>query len=198
VTAGGIANLGGIDRTVSGNIFWQAAKLSNGGVLRPLTEDLLLQGMDLVRERGGRVITDLMSDLAIIRRYHESLRADVFFALNSIKALGPKIGLGRDQEEMVGGEESEGETPYEFSGIPWRAEPFFAANQIAGFNRECFWIGHGDNEVPRPIAEIFGEDMVSFFARTANTTFEVDSYWQGQLLSDNPPAGVKFVDIAES
>lgn len=198
VTAGGTANLGGIDRTVAGNIFWQSNKLSNGGTLRPFTEDLLLQGLDLIRERGGRVITDWMSDLAIIRRYHESLRADTFFALNSIKALGDKIGLGRAEGQMQSGEKSEGETPYEFSNIPWRAEIFFAANTIIGFNRECFWIGHGDNEVPRPIAEIFGEDMVSFFARTANTTFEVDSYWQGQLLSDNPPAGVKYTDIAES
>ena len=198
VTAGGTANLGNIDRTVIGNIFWASNKLANGGVLRPLTEDLMLQGMDLIRERGGRVITDWMSDLAIIRRYHESLRADVFFALTSIKELGNKIGLGRSQEDMVGGEDSEGETPYAFSGIPWRAESFFAANNLIGFNRECFWIGHGENEVPRPVAEIFGEDMVSFFARTANTSFEVDSYWQGQLLSDNPPAGLKIVDVAES
>lgn len=198
VTAGGLSNLGNIDRTTTGNIFWQSNKLSNSGTLRPLTEDLMLQGLDLVRERGGRVITDWMSDLAIIRRYHESLRADTFFALTSIKELGSKIGLGRSNEEMTGGEDSEGETPYQFSGIPWRAESFFAANNLIGFNRECFWIGHGENEVPRPVAEIFGEDMVSFFARTANTSFEVDSYWQGQLLSDNPPGGLKITDVAES
>lgn len=198
VTAGGLANLGGIDRSVAGNIFWTGSKLTTGGALRPLTEDLMLQLMDLIRERGGRVISDWMSNLAIIRRYHESLRADAFFALNSMKALGGKIGLGREAGEMRDGEDSEGETPYEFSSIPWRAETFFVANQIAGFNRECFWIGHGDNEVPRPLSEIFGEDMISFFARTANTTFEVDSYWQGQLISDNPPAGGKIMDVAES
>lgn len=195
---GGLANLGGIDRTVVGNIFWQASKLSNSGTLRPLTEDLMLQGLDLTRERGGRVITDYMSDLAIIRRYHESLRADTFFALNSIKELGNKIGLGRSQSDMVDGENSEGETPYEFSGIPWRAEMFFAANQILGFNREHFWIGHGENDVPRPISEIFGDDMISYFTPTANTTFEVVSYGQFQLLCDNPPAGFKIVDVAES
>lgn len=198
VAAGGLANLGGIDRTVSGNIFWQSNKLSNSGTLRPLTEDLLLQLMDTIRERGGRVITDWMSDLALLRRYHESLRADTFFALNSIKALGDKIGLGRSEEGIQGGENSEGETPYEFSGIPWRAEMFFAANQLIGFNREHFFVGHGDNEVPRPISEIFGEDMVPFFTQTPNTTFEVVSYGQFQLMSDNPPAGGKIVDIAES
>lgn len=198
VTAGGLANLGNIDRSTTGNIFWQGNVLSNSGTLRPLSEDLMMQLIDLIRERGGRVITDWMSDLAIIRRYHESLRADVFFALTSIKELGDKIGLGRAEGQMQSGEDSEGETPYQFSGIPWRAETFFAANQLAGFNRECFYVGHGDNEVPRPIAEIFGEDMVSFFARTANTTFEVDSYWQGQLLCDNPPAGGIVKDVAES
>lgn len=197
-TGGGLANLGGIDRSTAANIFWTGNKLSNSGTLRPLTEDLMMQLIDLIRERGGRVITDWMSNLAIIRRYHESLRADVFFALTSIKELGDKIGLGRTESQMQSGENSEGETPYQFSGIPWRAEAFFAANALAGFNRECFYIGHGDNEVPRPIAEIFGEDMVSFFARTANTTFEVDSYWQGQLLCDNPPAGGIIYDVAES
>lgn len=197
-TGGGLANLGGIDRSVAGNIFFQASKLSNAGVLRPLSEDLMLQGLDLTRERGGRMITDYMSDLAIIRRYHESLRADTFFALNSIKALGDKIGLGRDDDAMKGGEDSEGETPYQFGSIPWRAEMFFAANELIGFNREHFWIGHGENDVPRPIAEIFGEDMVSYFTPTANTTFEVVSYGQFQLMSDNPPAGFKVVDVAES
>src|SRR4029077_21162772 len=91
VTAGGLSNLGNIDRSVAANIFWTSNKLSNGATLRPLSEDLLLQGMDLIRERGGRVITDWMSDLAIIRRYHEALRADVFFALNSVAELGPKV-----------------------------------------------------------------------------------------------------------
>lgn len=197
-TLGGLSNLGNIDRGTAGNIFWQSSVFSNSGTLRPLTEDLMLQGLDAVRERGGRVITDYMSDLAILRRYHESLRADTFFALNSIKELGSKIGLGRSNSEMEGGEDSEGETPYQFSGIPWRAEMFFAANKLVGFNREHFWIGHGENDVPRPISEIFGEDMTPYFTPTANTTFEVVSYGQFQLLCDNPPAGFQIKDIAES
>lgn len=196
--AGGTALLGGIDRSVAGNIYWQSNLFSNAGVNRPLTEDLLLQSMDVVRERGGRTISDWMSDLALLRRYHESLKADVFFALNSVQALGSKVGIGRSQKDMEGGENSEGETPYEFSNIPWRAEMFFAPNQLIGFNREHFMIGHGDNEVPRPISEVFGEDMVPFFTGTNNTTFEVVSYGQFQLLSDNPASGVKITDIAEA
>ena len=192
-----VGNLGNIDRSVAGNEWWQATVLANGGVLRPLTEDLLLQGMDQCRERGGVVITDLVSNLNIIRRYHESLRADTFFALSAVKQFGDKVGVGRDADQMKDGEKTEGETIYEFSGVPWRAEIFFDANKILGLNREHIFIGHGENEVPRPISEIF-DDMVPFFTSTANTTFEVVGYWQGQMICDAPTALVRFDDIAET
>lgn len=192
-----VGNAGGIDRSASGNKIWQATVLSNSGVLRPLTEDLLLQLMDTIRERGGAVISDWMSNLPIIRRYHESLRADVFFALNSVEALGSKVGIGRSNEAMRSGEKSEGETPYQFSSIPWRAEQFFDANTLIGFNREHFFIGHGENEVPQPLSEIFDE-QTPFFTTTANTTFEVVSYGQFELLCDMPSAGGKVKDLAET
>lgn len=192
-----VGNLGGIDRTATGNKIWQGTVLSNSGTLRPLTEDLLMQGMDTTRERGGAVVTDFMSNLPILRRYHESLRADVFFALNSVEELGKKVGIGRSESSMQSGEKSEGETPYQFSGIPWRSEMFFDANTLIGFNREHFFIGHGENEVPQPLSEIF-DDMVPFFTSTNNTTFEVVSYWQGELLCDNPPASFKIKDVAET
>ncbi len=192
-----VGNLGGLDRSAAGNKIWQSTVLSNSGTNRPLTEDLLLQGLDTTRERGGSTVTDFMSNLPIIRRYHESLRADVFFALNSVEALGSKVGVGRDQEAMASNKDSEGETPYAFSGIPWRAEMFFDANQLIGFNREHFFIGHGENEVPQPLSEIFDE-QTPFFTTTANTTFEVVSYGQFELLCDNPMSGFKVKDIAES
>lgn len=192
-----VGNLGAIDRTAAGNKIWQGTVLSNGGTLRPLTEDLIMQGMDTTRERGGAIVSDFMSNLPIIRRYHESLRADVFFALNAVEPLGKKVGIGRAAGDMQSGENSEGETPYQFSGVPWRAEMFFDANTLIGFNREHFFIGHGENEVPQPLSEVF-DDMTPFFTSTANTTFEVVSYWQGELLCDNPPASFKVKDIAET
>lgn len=193
-----VGDIGGIDRGTAGNEFFEAYVSGNSGTNRPWTEDLMIAGLDTVRERGGELITDLVSNLPILRRYHEGLREDVFFAMGSIKALGGKVGIGRDEEGMKSGAESEGETIYRFSGIPWRAEMFFDANKIVGFNREHFFIGHGENEVPRPISEIFGDDMVSFFTTTSNTTFEVVSYWQAELLGDKPTASVIFEDIAES
>ena len=193
-----VGNLGNINRATPGNEYWQATVLAGTppGTLRPWTEDLALQGMDICRERGGVVISDLISNLAIIRRYHENLRADTFFALQAVKEFGGKVGVGRDAEAMQSGKDSGGETPYEFSGIPWRAEPFLDANKIIGLNREHLWIGHGENEVPRPLSEIFDE-MTPFFTSTPNTTFEVVSYWQGQLLCDQPTALVRWDDIAE-
>lgn len=192
-----VGNIGGINRSTAGNEWWQATVLSNGGTLRPLTEDLMLQGMDTTRERGGAIITDYMSNLNILRRYHESLRADTFFALSAIEPLGGKVGLGRKKGAMASTEESEGETPYQFSGIPWRAEMFLDANKVLGLNTEHLIIGHGENEVPRPLSEIF-DDMISFFTPTANTDFDVVGYWQGELLGDAPTSLVQFADIAES
>lgn len=191
-----VGNLGGINRSTAGNEYWQASVLANGGTLRAFTEDLALQGMDLCRERGGVQITDLISNLAILRRYHESLRADTFFALQAVKAFGDKVGIGRSQDQMQDGEQSEGETVYQFSGIPWRAEPFLDANKIVGINREHLWIGHGENPVPRPISEIF-DGQVPYYTSTTVTGFDVETYWQGELLCDMPTSLIRWDDIAE-
>lgn len=192
-----VGNIGGINRATAGNEYWQSSELDNGGTLRPLTEDLLLQGQDLTRERGGKPVTDYMSNLAIIRRYHEYLREDTFFNLGQIKEFADGVGVGRDEGAMDSSEGGEGDTPYRFSGTPWRAEPFMDANRIYGFNREHFWIGHGENEVPRPLSEIF-DDMVPYFKSTDNADFEVVSYFQGELLGDNPMASFVVKDVAES
>lgn len=193
-----VGNIGGINRATAGNEYWQATVLGNGGTLRPATEDLLIEGMDICRERGGGVITDFVSNLKIIRRYHESLRSDTFFALQAVKAFGGKVGVGRDEDAMKRGEPTSGETIYEFSGIPWRAEMFFDANKILGLNRAHVYIGHGENEVPMPLSEVFGDDMTPFFTSTANTTFEVVGYGQLELISDDPTSLIRYDDIAES
>lgn len=192
-----VGNLGGINRSTAGNEFWQSTVLDNSGTNRPMTEDLLLQGLDITRERGGKPVTDFMSNLNIIRRYHESLREDTFFAMGQVKEFGAGVGKGRDEGGMSSGADSDGETIYRFSGIPWRAEMFMDSNRLIGFNRDHFFIGHGENEVPQPLSEIF-DGMVNFFTDTANTTFEVVSYWQGELICDNPPASFTVRDIAES
>lgn len=194
-----VGNLGGINRSTAGNEFWQATVLGNSGTNRPLTEDLMLEGMDTQRERGGSRITDLMSNLKIIRRYHEMLREDVFYSMGKVSPLASGSGLGRDEDTMRGGGEDggQGETPYMFSGIPWRAEMFMDANRIWGFDRDALTLVHGENDMPAPLSEIF-DDMVSYFTPTANTTFEVVSYWQAELVSDRPTALVGWEDIAES
>lgn len=192
-----VGNIGGLNRATAGNEYWQSSEIDNGGTLRPLTEDLLLQGQDLCRERGGKPVSDYMSNLAIIRRYHEYLREDTFFNLAQVKEFGDGVGVGRDEGAMDASENGEGDTPYRFSGVPWRAEVFMDANRIYGFNREHFWIGHGENDVPRPLSEIF-DDMVPYFKATDNADFDIVSYYQGEMLGDNPPASFVVKDIAES
>ena len=189
-------NFGGINRSTAGNEYWESAVLENSGTNRALTEDLMLQLEDLVREKGGAKLNAYMSNLAIIRRYHELLKDDVFYAMSSPQALdgggaGRKGGSG--QKGKKGGD---GRSIYKFSGKPWHVEPYFAANTIIGMDTEHFYIGHGENAAPRPVSEIF--DGTPFFRQTSNATFEVAWYWQGQLLSDNPAAGAKIEDVAES
>lgn len=190
--------LGGIDRSAAGNSFWKSTVLSNGGVLRSLTEDLLITAADNVRERGGVAITDYMANNAIMRRYHELIRADTFFALQSVGKLGSKVGIGRSEDAIKSGKNSMGETPYQFSDTPWRSEQFMDANKLLGINRDSFSIGYSESELPEPTSEAFGDENIPFFTRTANTSFDVEHYWQGQLICDNPMANLMVSDIAES
>lgn len=192
-----VGNLGGLNRSTTGNDYWQGNVLDNSGTNRPASDDLFLQLLDLIRERGGVPVTDWMSNYAIIRRYHESLQDDVFYSMGRVREFEGAVGRGRNEEAFQGGEESEGETPYRFSGIPWRAEPFFRANRILGLNRDHVFVGYGENEVPQPLSEIF-DDLVPFFTSTSNTTFEVVSYGQYEELCDNPGALGVIEDVAES
>lgn len=181
---------GGIDRGTAGNEYWESIVLDNSGTNRALTEDLLLQGMDGAREKGGGMLNAFLSNLAIVRRYHEILRNDTIFSFGTVGPLSGGIG----RKETKPGED--GKTPYEFSGIPWHVDPYFAANTIVGLDTAHFFLGVGENDVPRPISEIF--ENIPFFRQTTSATFEVAWYFQCELLSDNPAAGVKWEDIAES
>jgi len=186
-----VGNYGGINRSTAGNEFWKSVVLSNSGTNRPLTEDLLLQALDAAREKGGTQLSHFITNLAIVRRYHEMLAAERFVALSSPSAIGG--GFGR---KSMGADSKEGATPYEFSGIPIHVDPYFTNNTIVGIDSKHFFLGVGENETPRPISEIF--DNVPFFTQTANTTWEVRWYYQMELLSDNPASGVKIEDVAEA
>ena len=190
-----VATIGGIDRSVAGNEFWKSPVLSNSGVARALTEDLWLQAEDQVREKVGAKLTNWFMNLAIGRRYHEIIRADTFFTAGRAEPLGG--GIGRDGNGSQGaGADGDGKSPYEFSGVAVHFDPFFESNTIVGFDRSHFFLGVGDNETPAPISDIF--DNIPFFRQTANASFQVAWYWQGQLITDSPPAGVQIKDIAES
>ncbi len=188
VTAG---KYGNINRSTAGLEFWKSVVMSNSGTNRPLTEDLLLQAMDGVREKGGGMLTHWISNLALVRRYHEMLASERYFALSQPGSIGG--GIGRKKQD---GSSEDGQTPYEFSGIPWHVDPYFNANTIVGLDSSHFFLGVGDNDVPRPISEIF--DDVPFFKQTTSATFEVNWYYQMELLSDNPAAGCQVQDIAEA
>lgn len=189
-----VGNIGGVNRSTAGNEFAEGNVLDNSAAgNRPLSEDLLLQGDDLVAERGGDQITDYVTNAAIIRRYHEELRGETIATMGKVGVVGG--GLGRDEKAMQSGAKSEGGTPYMFSNKAVHRDLFFDANRILGLNRKSWVIGHGENELPAPIGSIFD---VPLFKRTSNASFEVDHYWQGELICDNAPSNVKYEEIAES
>lgn len=190
VTTGVVAHVGGLNRGTAGNEYWASPVLSNSGSNRPLTEDLLLQGEDAVREKGGGRLTHWFSNLAIGRRYHEMLRADTIMSFGTHAPLSG--GMGRQGGEA----RDDGKSPYEFSGTPWHFDPFFDANTVVGFDKSHFFIGTGENDLPKPISEVF--DGQPFFTETSNAAYQVRWYWQGQFMTDNGAAGVKLEDIAEA
>ena len=185
-----VGDYGGIDRGTAGNEFWEAPVLSNSGTNRAFSEDLGLQGLDAAREKGGGMCDAIISNLRVARRYHSILRDETVYSLGRIAPIDG--GLGRKKVDPG----KEGRTPYEFSGIPWHADPYFTNNVIIGLDTKHFFLGVGENDVPRPISEIF--DNIPFFRQTSNATFEVAWYYQMELLSDNPAASFKLEDIAES
>lgn len=189
-----VGDYGGIDRGTAGNEFWESVVLANAGVNRPLTEDLMLQALDGSREKGGGKTSHILSNLAIVRRYHEMLAAERFFALSGPGTLSG--GIGRKNFGDGSDAKGDGATPYSFSGIPWHVDPYFHNNVIVGLDSQHFYLGVGENDVPRPISEIF--ENVPFFKTGANASFDVNWYYQMELISDNPAAGWKIEDVAEA
>lgn len=193
-----VGNIGGINRGTVGNEYWQGNVFSNGGTLRPMTEDLILQGEDQTRERGGKQVSRYLLNSAIARRYHGDLLGDRMFMMNRIQGLGPEgVGIGRTGVDLDGSEDGTGESIYTFSGKPVHIEPYGRANTILAWNDDHFFLGYDGTEVPTPLSEIF-DDLVPFFTMTTSAKFDCWHYWQAQLLSDNPQAGCKWEDIAES
>jgi len=187
-----VGDYGGVDRATAGNEWWEATVLANGGTNRPWEEDLSLQACDNARLKGGGKIDCWMSNQAIVRRYYEQMAGERFLSIspgqNLSGGLGPK-GTGQAAKD-------DGRTVYNFGGIGWHVDPYFEPNTIVGLDKAHLWVGHGDNETPRPISEIF--DNIPFFRQTSNATFEVAWYYQMELLCDAPSRFVKIEDIAES
>lgn len=195
-----VGNLGNINRSTTGNRFYQGNVLSNGGTLRAFTEDWLIQGENLMRERGGVQPDRYVANSNILQRYHGDLVTDRYFAYNKVQALGAggeKVGFGREGMDLENSKDGTGTTPYILSGKPFHVEPYLRANRILGINDSHFFIGHDGVEVPTPLSEIF-DDMVPYFTTTGSAKFDVWHYWEAQVLSDNPQAGIQFQDVAES
>ena len=195
-----VGNYGGINRATSGNEYWGSTVFGNSGTNRPLTEDLAMHAMNVARMRGGKPIDCWVSNSAILRRYHEELSDRIFIQAQKIASVteqGQKVGYGRADDFDGQDDASDGESPYVLCGKPWKEEPFFRANTMVGINKESMWIAHDGIEVPTPLGEIF-EGMVDYFKRTTSATFEVDHYWEAELVTDSPLVHCRINDVAES
>lgn len=187
-----VGNYGAINRSTAGNEFWESAVLSNSGSNRALTEDLLLQAFQYARLKGGGQTKAIISNENLIRRYHEMLKGDLIYSFGKVEPLSGGSGRKGDAEKR----DDTGSTPYQFSGVPWHVDPHFQANTIVGIDTNHLWIGHGENATPMPVNEIF--EGVEKYRRGTTAAFNVDFYWQADLLSDNPAAHWKIEDVAEA
>lgn len=195
-----VGNIGTIDRTAAGNGSFKGNVLSNGGTLRAFTEDLLIDGENLMRERGGVQPSRYAANGNVIKRYHGDLIVDKYYTFNKIAGVGAngeKAGFGREGMDLDNSKDGKGETPYTMSGKPLHQEPYLRANRIIGWHDDHFFIGHDGIEVPTPLSEIF-DDMIPYFTHTGSAKFDVWHYWEAQVLSDNAQAGIVYEDIAES
>lgn len=195
-----VGNIGGVNRSTAGNEDFRGNVLSNGGVLRAFTEDLLIDGENLMAQRGGLQCSRYAANDSILKRYHNDLVSDRYFAYNKIEPLGAggqKVGFGREGMNLESTADSTGETPYTLSGKPFHVERYLRANRIIGWHDDHVFIGHDGIEVPTPLSEIF-DDMVPYFTSTGSAKFDVWHYWEAQLLMDNPQAGIQWQDVAES
>jgi hypothetical protein len=71
--------------TVSGANFWKANILSNSGVNRELSIDLMLQALDVARKKSGKRIKRMRMGLGQRRKYVNLLLPDVRFAPTELK-----------------------------------------------------------------------------------------------------------------
>lgn len=187
-----VGNYGGINRSTAGNEYWCAVELANSGTNRPFTEDLGLEAQDSMREKGSGRLKAWLSNQKVIRRYHEIVRNETIASLGSVQSLGGGLGRKNGADKPA----ADGKSPYSFSDVPWHVDPYFTNNVIIGLDTDHFFLGVGEQDTPRPISEIF--DNQPFFRQTTSATWEVVWYYQMELLSDNPAAGVKIADIAET
>lgn len=192
-----VGNPGGINRSTAGNEFYQGNVLSNGGVLRAFTEDLVIDAENLMRERGGKQADRWVAGPGIFKRYHGDVVKDRYFAMGTIESPDKgKIGFGREGVDLSNNPEGKGDTNYTISGKPCHIEPYFRANRAIAFCDENFWIAHDGVEMPTPISEVF-DGMVDHFTHTGAAKFDIWHYWEAQTISDDPTAGVQVNDLAE-
>lgn len=186
-----VGNYGGINRSTAGNEFWESVVLDNSGTNRSLTEDLMLNAIHDARLQGGGETDMIITNPAVFRRYFELAAQDRFFTQdakgNFTASLGPANAVNKNKA---------GATGFDFGGVPIHIDDFAEANTIYGLDTSTFMWGHGINDVPQLIGEIFPE--ATSLRQTSNTSFEVVLWGAFELICDNPAGNWKVEDIAES
>jgi len=91
--------VGGIARATAGNEFWKANVVSNSGVARKLTLDLMQTAEDLAEEEGGE-ISLILTSRTQRRKYLALVKADGRF-VNTLKLDGGFTGLEYNEKPLV-------------------------------------------------------------------------------------------------
>ncbi len=167
-----VGTLQGINRATVPS--WRATVLANGGVLRPLSLDLLQRGVDIAYERGGGKISRMTAHMGVRREYINLLTPDVRFEPLDLKG-------GVERELMFNGK-----IPFDFDRhCQYNTIYQMDVPTMRLFVQQDFkWIDEDGSILRASAVGATGQDL-----------FEAAMRWMGQLGTDAPARNTRIQDV---
>ena len=183
-----VGNYGGIDRT--SKRYWRA-HVSTASTNRPLSEDLLLNEILEARLEGGGDIDALLTNPRIFARYYDLAKEERTFPMSPNKNMSANLG-----PDGLFNQPADGKTKFQFAGRSLYLDDYGTSNTILGIDRKTFAIAHGQNKMPQPVSDVFGNPKFRDVANTAS--YEIAWWWLGQLICNAPGRNIQWNAIEES
>jgi hypothetical protein len=153
---------------------WRSSVLNNGGILRPLSLDLIQRGVDIAYERGGGKIDRMLAHMGVRREYINLLTPDVRFEPLDLKG-------GVEKELMFNGK-----IPFDFDRhCQYNRIYQMDSPTMRLFVQQDFkWIDEDGSILRASAVGNQGQDL-----------FEAAMRWMGELGTDAPARNTRIDDI---